>query len=81
MVRNSVPVFATANIDLNNLTYNEPLYVLDGYIVGQSFKSINNLVNPIDLLKITKMNGPEAAIYGVRGSNGVILITTRKTAN
>jgi TonB-dependent receptor-like protein len=74
MMRNGVPVFATTTIDLNN----EPLYVVDGYPIGHSFNSINNLVNPIDVLKIAKLNGPEAATYGARGSNGVILITTRK---
>lgn len=76
MMRNGVPVFATTTLDLNN----EPLYVVDGYPIGHSFNSINNLVNPIDVLKIAKLNGPEAATYGARGSNGVILITTRKQA-
>lgn len=51
----------------------EPLIVLDG-IVGASLDNIDpNDVASIDVLK----DGAAAAIYGARGSSGVILITTK----
>ena len=51
-----------------------PLYVLDGMIVND----VNNL-NPteIESMQVLK-DASAAAIYGARGANGVILITTKK---
>jgi outer membrane receptor for ferrienterochelin and colicin len=46
-----------------------PLFVVNGVIV----ESISN-VNPQDVKTINILKGSEAAIYGVRGSNGVINI-------
>jgi TonB-linked SusC/RagA family outer membrane protein len=54
---------------------NEPLYVVDG--IPQSY-SIDDL-NPLDIESIDVLKDASAtAIYGVRGANGVIQITTRK---
>lgn len=51
-----------------------PLIVIDG-IPGGSLDNINeNDIESIDILK----DGAAAAIYGTRGSNGVIAITTKK---
>ncbi|MHA4845011.1 TonB-dependent receptor [Flavitalea antarctica] len=52
---------------------NEPLYVVDGYI-GADY----NLINPNDIatLEVLK-DASSTAIYGSRGSNGVIIITTK----
>ena len=51
-----------------------PLVVIDG-LVGGSLQSIDpNDIASIDVLK----DGSAAAIYGTRGSSGVILITTKK---
>jgi TonB-linked SusC/RagA family outer membrane protein len=52
---------------------NEPLYVIDGF-VGGNIESINP--NDIESLEILK-DASSAAIYGSRGSNGVVLITTK----
>ncbi|MDR3132812.1 MAG: TonB-dependent receptor [Prevotellaceae bacterium] len=53
----------------------EPLYVIDGIPVEQGLLNINtNDIEAIDVLK----DASAAAIYGSRGSNGVILITTKK---
>ena len=52
---------------------NEPLYVIDGYI-GGSVESINP--SDIESLEILK-DASATAIYGSRGSNGVVLITTK----
>ncbi|RME94359.1 MAG: SusC/RagA family TonB-linked outer membrane protein [Bacteroidetes bacterium] len=52
----------------------QPLVVVDG-IIGAS---LNN-VDPNDIESITVLkDGSAAAIYGSRGSSGVILVTTRK---
>lgn len=52
---------------------NEPLYVIDGYI-GGNIESINP--NDIKSLEILK-DASSTAIYGSRGANGVVLITTK----
>jgi hypothetical protein len=48
----------------------EPLLVVNGVIVS----TIDN-INPIEVKSITFQRGSAAAIYGERGSNGVIKIT------
>lgn len=53
---------------------NEPLYVVDGVPVD-NLRGINpSDVQSIDVLK----DAAAAAIYGSRGSNGVVLVTTKK---
>ena len=54
-------------------TDNDPLLVVDGYIVS-SFNSLN----PDDIESLTVLKDAQAAIYGVEGANGVILVTTKK---
>lgn len=65
---------------------NEPLYVVDGIIVTTSNLSSNGAatnpladinVNDIESIEILK-DASAAAIYGARGSNGVVLITTKR---
>ncbi len=52
---------------------NDPLYVVDGF-VGADFRD----VNPSDIETIQVLKDASAtAIYGSRGSNGVVLITTK----
>jgi len=57
---------------------NEPLYVVDGVqlvtLPGQGPPEIN----PVDIATIEVLKDGAAAIYGARGANGVILITTRR---
>lgn len=50
----------------------DPLFVVDGNPVF----SIDNIL-PVDVKDIRILKGPDAAIYGTRGSNGVIVITTK----
>ncbi len=55
----------------------EPLVVIDG-IVGGSLNSVAaEDIASIDVLK----DGSAAAIYGTRGTNGVIIITTKSTGS
>ncbi len=68
---------------------NQPLYVVDGVPIntgsyaqlgvgGQSTNAISDL-NPTDIASIEILKDAAAAsIYGSRGSNGVILITTKR---
>ncbi|MDN5217411.1 TonB-dependent receptor [Fulvivirgaceae bacterium BMA12] len=55
---------------------NEPLYVIDGFIVGTGFNLNNINVNDIESLEILK-DATAISIYGTRGANGVILVTTK----
>ncbi|MFP4845924.1 VIT domain-containing protein [Winogradskyella sp. PE311] len=54
----------------------EPLFIVDGALVNEvSFKSINpNDINSINVIK----DNTAVAIYGNRGANGVVVITTKK---
>jgi TonB-linked SusC/RagA family outer membrane protein len=53
---------------------NDPLYVVDGIPVDNLQDIDPTTIESIDVLK----DASTAAIYGARGSNGVVLITTRK---
>lgn len=58
---------------LGTVNDNNPLYVID----GQFMENINSL-NPSDIERMEVLKDASAcAIYGSRGSNGVILITTK----
>lgn len=53
----------------------DPLYIVDGVPVERGFSNLNN--NDIESVEVLK-DASSAAIYGSRGSNGVILITTKQ---
>ena len=62
---------------------NDPLIVIDGLAMdNQGIKGVANpltMVNPADIESFTVLKDASAtAIYGSRGSNGVIIITTKK---
>lgn len=52
---------------------NEPLYVVDGFPVSSISDISPSDIESIDVLK----DGSSTAIYGSRGANGVIIITTK----
>jgi TonB-linked SusC/RagA family outer membrane protein len=64
---------------------NSPLYVIDGVpVVNGSYSPLTNdlgvlsMINPSDIESITVLKDASAtAPYGARGSNGVIVITTK----
>lgn len=71
---------ATSNIVIrgnNSVTQaNSPLYVIDGFLIENPD---NNIVNTRDVESIEVLKDASAtAIYGARGANGVIVITTKK---
>lgn len=55
-------------------TSNSPLYVVDGFITSTGASISPNDIENIQILK----DAASTAIYGARGGNGVILITTKK---
>ena len=72
---------------ISSLNGTQPLYVIDGVQLQNSDVSYGNSsssnplsgLNPSDIEDIQILQGPSAtAIYGSRGTNGVILITTKR---
>jgi TonB-linked SusC/RagA family outer membrane protein len=78
---------------VNTFGYSEPLYVVDGIPIyeggaGVTTGGIGDIRSPVNIFTLIDPNDIEsisvlkdasaAAIYGVRASNGVILITTKK---
>ncbi|MEO5948766.1 MAG: TonB-dependent receptor [Chitinophagaceae bacterium] len=71
---------ASSNIVIrgnNSITQNNsPLYIIDGFPIESPD---NNAINPADIVSIEVLKDASAtAIYGSRGANGVIMITTKK---
>jgi TonB-linked SusC/RagA family outer membrane protein len=69
---------ATANITIRggaSITQGtEPLYIVDGFQLDNAL----NIINPNDIESIDVLKGASAiAIYGARGSNGIIVIKTK----
>jgi TonB-linked SusC/RagA family outer membrane protein len=76
----------------NSITFgNAPLYVIDGFIVYNNNDYVNSgatsgaavnalsTINPSDIETIEVLKDASAtAIYGSRGANGVVIITTRR---
>lgn len=57
---------------------NDPLYVVDGIPLSAGYEDINP--NDIQSMEVLK-DATATAIYGARGANGVILVTTKRGAN
>ena len=74
-IRGSRSLGSTMDVNNPNPPNNDPLIVVDGIPFNGS---INDL-NPSDIVSMDILKDASAtAIYGSRGSNGVILITTRQ---
>lgn len=56
-----------------------PLFVVDGQRLGYSFQTVKSFVNVHDVDEIEVLKGADAAIYGVEGGGGVILIKTKSS--
>lgn len=53
-----------------------PLFVIDGNTMNCNYKQIYSIVNGTQIKSLKVLKGADAAIYGIRGGNGVIEITT-----
>ena len=78
-IQNSAKPGEAASIKIrgnNSIQYGtSPIYVIDGLLVDQGFEMLNpNDIATIDVLK----DASATAIYGARGANGVVVITTKK---
>ena len=58
----------------------EPLFVLDGAALawGPRAGEALDTIDPGDVLRVEVLRGADAAMYGDRGRNGVIAITSRR---
>jgi len=87
----SIRIRGVNSIDVNQS--NEPLFVIDGILMdnststlgsgsGFNVRSVGNRasdINPEDIETINILKGGAAtALYGLRGANGVVVITTKK---
>ena len=59
---------------VSSFNNNNPLFVIDGMIVDSPYDFAPGEIESMQVLK----DASSAAIYGVRGANGVIIITTKK---
>lgn len=68
----SIRIRGASSVSSNN----EPLYVIDGFQT-----ELGNQINPEDIATIEILKDAAAtSIYGARGANGVVIITTKKGA-
>lgn len=89
----AVKVELRGRTSLQTTIPNDPLFIIDGVPFGPNNNSINQVgsstmvaglspffsINPADIETIEVLKDADAtAIYGSRGANGVILITTKK---
>jgi len=59
---------------ISNFGHTQPLYVIDGVQVGDMSQINPNDIESISVLK----DAGAAAIYGISGGNGVVVVTTKK---
>ena len=70
----------------NSITANsEPLYVIDGIPAAQGTRSTDPTFNPLNTIDASEIESIDilkdasaTAIYGARGANGVVLVTTKR---
>ena len=71
--KSAEPGAYASNIDIRGM--GSAMVVIDG--VPRSIDDFNR-INPSDIENVSVLKDASAAIYGVRGGNGVILVTTKK---
>ncbi len=82
VIINSTNGRAGSNFDIkirgdNSLVGGSPLYVVDGLVTGNI-----QFLNPQDIERIDILkDASSTAIYGSRGSNGVVIITTKQASD
>ncbi len=69
-IRGASSVYATS----------DPLFIIDGLPIELGANGALTGINPQDVASIRVLkNASETALYGSRGANGVVLITTKRT--
>lgn len=56
----------------------DPLFVVNGNAMGTDYSYVHTMVDPKTVVSTSVLKGADAAIYGSRGANGVILIRTKQ---
>jgi len=51
--------------------------VVDGSTISNAAPGVD-IISPLDVESVEILKGPNASLYGVRGSNGVLVINTRQ---
>ncbi len=75
LVESGIPFLASGTNSFQGSS--EPLYVVDNFIVGNSFSEVEDVVNSSDVRSIEVIKSADASFYGARGGSGVIKITTK----
>lgn len=70
---NAIITIRGADVSTFNAS-SSPLFVIDGQVINNSYSVIYSMVNRNQIKKIEVLKGADAASYGIRGANGVIII-------
>lgn len=64
---------------LNSINNGDPLFVVDGIPIGNSYNQAASIVPVTDIRYVTVLKDvASTSMYGMRGSNGVIVIKTKR---
>jgi len=75
----SNPTLSVRGINTFGSAGSDPLYVIDGFITGPGSSNAFMQLVPEEIESVSVLKDASAtAIYGARGANGVILVTTKK---
>ncbi|WP_121809415.1 TonB-dependent receptor plug domain-containing protein [Mucilaginibacter kameinonensis] len=77
ILRDGVPFLADK---ANAVMQTGPMLIIADDTAMPAGTSVNNY-NPVDVESITVLKNSDAAIYGIRGANGVLIIKMRKSAS
>lgn len=75
---NNQPLFIVDGVPIDNTNNNSDGAEQARGGLGYDYGNAAQDINPNDIEDIQILKGPAAALYGSRGANGVILITTKK---
>jgi len=76
-----VPILKNSMVVNMGATGSEPmLIVVDGSAISSATPGVD-IISPVDVESVEILKGPNASIYGVRGSNGVLIINTKQTSS
>lgn len=76
VLQNGVPTIAKNTNTVSSFGSGEPLYILDGQLIGNSFNRINDLVDNFNVKSVKVLKGSAASSYGAQAASGVIAIET-----
>ncbi len=70
---NSAKIYIRGINSVNSPT--DPMFIVDGVVMSDI-----SVINPYDVESVDVLKDSAAAIYGVRGANGVIIINLKKSS-